>query len=124
MPCPNDARQRCVTVSFRVSPEQAQHLDVLVAASGMTKQDYIMAKLADETVVVQPSTKVYKALKNVMHDIYLELTRIHTGCALDKRTAAMVGRYGAILQLDFTSKQVKAQDNTPLVDDLPSARLR
>ncbi len=97
MPCPNDARQRCVTVSFRVSPEQAQHLDVLVAASGMTKQDYIMAKLADETVVVQPSTKVYKALKNVMHDIYLELTRIHTGCALDKRTAAMV----ALLAREF-----------------------
>jgi LmbE family N-acetylglucosaminyl deacetylase len=37
---------------------------------------------------------------------------------LEQRTAAMVGRYGAVLQLDFTSKQVKAQDNTPLVDDL------
>ena len=37
---------------------------------------------------------------------------------IEQRTAAMVGRYGAILQLDFTSKQVKARDNTPLVDDL------
>ena len=37
---------------------------------------------------------------------------------VEQRTAAMVGRYGAILQLDFTSKQVKAQDNTPLVNDL------
>jgi LmbE family N-acetylglucosaminyl deacetylase len=37
---------------------------------------------------------------------------------VEQRTAAMVGRYGAMLQLDFTSKQVKARDNTALVDDL------
>ena len=36
----------------------------------------------------------------------------------EQRTAALVGRYGAMLQLDFTSKQVKARDNTALVDDL------
>ena len=30
----------------------------------------------------------------------------------------MVGRYGAMLQLDFTSKQVKAQDNSAVADDL------
>lgn len=37
---------------------------------------------------------------------------------VEQRTAAMVGRYGAMLQLDFSSKQVKAQDNTSLVNDL------
>ena len=37
---------------------------------------------------------------------------------LEQRTAAMVGRYGAVLQLDFTSKQVKAHDNAPVADDL------
>ncbi len=37
---------------------------------------------------------------------------------LEQRTAAMVGRYGAILQLDFSSKDVKARDNTHLVNDL------
>ena len=36
----------------------------------------------------------------------------------EQRTAAMVGRYGAMLQLDFSSKQVKTQDNSLLVDDL------
>jgi LmbE family N-acetylglucosaminyl deacetylase len=36
----------------------------------------------------------------------------------EQRTAAMVGRYGAMLQLDFTSRQVKARDNSALVDDL------
>ena len=37
---------------------------------------------------------------------------------LEQRTAAMVGRYGAMLQLDFASKEVKAQDNTVVVNDL------
>ena len=36
----------------------------------------------------------------------------------EQRTAAMVGRYGAMLQLDFTSGQVKARDNAALADDL------
>ena len=36
----------------------------------------------------------------------------------EQRTAAMVGRYGSMLQLDFTSRQVKARDNSALVDDL------
>ena len=37
---------------------------------------------------------------------------------VEQRAAAMVGRYGAMLQLDFTSKQVKAQDNSAVADDL------
>lgn len=37
---------------------------------------------------------------------------------IEQRTAAMVGRYGAMLQLDFTSKEVKARDNEAVVEDL------
>ncbi len=36
----------------------------------------------------------------------------------EQRTAAMVGRYGAMAQLDFTSKEVKAQANEAVADDL------
>lgn len=36
----------------------------------------------------------------------------------EQRTAALVGRYGAMLQLDFSSKEVKTRDNGALVDDL------
>jgi LmbE family N-acetylglucosaminyl deacetylase len=36
----------------------------------------------------------------------------------EQRAAAMVGRYGAMLQLDFSSKAVKAQDNAAVVGDL------
>jgi LmbE family N-acetylglucosaminyl deacetylase len=37
---------------------------------------------------------------------------------VEQRTAAMVGRYGAMLQLDFSSKEVKARDQAAVVDDL------
>lgn len=37
---------------------------------------------------------------------------------LEQRTAAMVGRYGAVLQLDFASREVKGRDNSGLVNDL------
>ena len=36
----------------------------------------------------------------------------------EQRTAAMVGRYGAMLQLDFASKEVKSQENAAVVSDL------
>lgn len=37
---------------------------------------------------------------------------------LEQRAAAMVGRYGAMLQLDFASREVKARDNADVVNDL------
>ncbi len=37
---------------------------------------------------------------------------------VEQRTAAMVGRYGAMLQLDHSSKEVKARDAAALVGDL------
>lgn len=37
---------------------------------------------------------------------------------VEQRTAAMVGRYGAMLQLDFSSKEVKAREQAAVVDDL------
>ena len=41
MPCPNSARERSVTIGFRVTPEQARRIDLMARTSGMTKQDYL-----------------------------------------------------------------------------------
>ena len=43
-------RLRSKTVSFRVSPEEGQRLDAIVAMSGLTKQDYIVARLLCQEV--------------------------------------------------------------------------
>lgn len=54
-------RRRSVTVAFRVSPEEAQLIDAQVAMSGMTKQDYITARLLNRKVTVVPSSRLQKA---------------------------------------------------------------
>ena len=56
-------RWRNKTVGFRVSPEEAALLETAVSLSGLSKQDYIMRKLADREVVVMGNPRVYKALK-------------------------------------------------------------
>jgi len=69
-------RRRCKTVAFRISPEEADQLDLKVALSGLSKQDYITRRLLCRDVVVQGNPRVYKALKNQMAAIYEELKRL------------------------------------------------
>lgn len=90
MPCPNDHRERSVTVAFRMSPAMRDHIDAVIATTGMTKQDYIVSKLLDESVVVHPSTRVYKALREYMRDIHDQLCRINAGGKIDEGTLAII----------------------------------
>ena len=69
-------RWRCVTVGFRMSKEESDQLNRLVALSGMTKQDYIIDRLLNRAVVVVGNPRVHKALKDQMTDILQELGRI------------------------------------------------
>ena len=61
MDCCN--RWRSKTVSFRMSPEEDALLDSMVRLSGMTKQDYIIARLLKFEITVQGNPRVYKAMK-------------------------------------------------------------
>lgn len=69
-------RHRKTTVSFRVSPEEAEVLDRMVAASGLTKQDYIASCLLDHEITIIPSSRTYKGLYDEMWRVYRELRRI------------------------------------------------
>lgn len=69
-------RWRNHTVAFRVSNEEANLLNDLVALSGLTKQDYSTRRLLCRDVVVQGNPRVYKALKYQMAAIYEELKRL------------------------------------------------
>ena len=79
MPCPNSARKRSKTMTFRVSPQEYERITNLAKLSGMDKQDFILAKLMDHEIVVRPSTRVYKALKDTMAEIYPQRLRIRAG---------------------------------------------
>ena len=66
-------RLRNKIVALRMSPEESELLNTAVAISGLTKQDYIINKLLDRTVTVQPNPRVYKALKTQLENVLTEL---------------------------------------------------
>ncbi len=72
-------RWRSVTVAFRMSPEENEQLNHLAQLSGMTKQDYIIARLLQKEIVVHGNPKVYKALKDRMEAVLEELRQLEIG---------------------------------------------
>ena len=72
-------RWRNKTVAFRISPEEDEQLETAVRLSGLTKQDYIIRRLQNRDVVVQGNPRVYKALRNELAAVLLELQRIIPG---------------------------------------------
>lgn len=90
-------RWRNVMVSFRASPEEAQQLDRMVALSGLTKQDYIMKRLADREITVESNPRVYKALRIEMSRILQELQRISDSSEISDELTELIGMIATIL---------------------------
>lgn len=72
-------RWRNITVGFRVSPEEKEQINKAVRLSGLSKQDYITRRLLCQDVVVQGNPRVYKALRNELATVLIELQRIEAG---------------------------------------------
>lgn len=68
-------RFRGKIVSFRCSEEENAALDVAVQLSGLTKQDYIISRVLNRDIVVQPNPRVYKALKDRLELVLTELKK-------------------------------------------------
>lgn len=73
MPCENSARKRSKTMAFRCTSEEHKLICEMAAWSGMSRQDYIIAKLTDTEVEVRPSVSVQKALKDSMAELSKEV---------------------------------------------------
>lgn len=69
-------RWRSKTIAFRMSQEEADLLDDLVAVSGLTKQDYLISKALDRSVLVKPNPRVQKALREELEALATELSRL------------------------------------------------
>ncbi|MCK6139729.1 plasmid mobilization protein [Slackia exigua] len=88
----SQGRRRSVTVAFRVSPEEADLIDRLVDASGMTKQDYITGCLEEHAVVVVPSTRMQRGMSRQMDYAYRELRRMHSASELPPELITLLER--------------------------------
>ena len=76
-------RWRNHTVGFRVSPEENELLNRVVALSGLPKQEYCYRRCMNRDVIVQGNPRVYKALKNELAAVLQELQRIESGSDVD-----------------------------------------
>lgn len=76
-------RFRSITVGFRVSPEENELINKAVALSGLPKQEYCYRKCLNREVVVQGSTRIYKALKDELGTVLEQLQRIEAGNHVD-----------------------------------------
>ena len=121
MPCPNDRRERSVTVGFRMTPEQKRWLDRVAEESGMSKQDFIMARLRDEAIAVVPNVRVYRALREHMVELLRELRRIGAGFTVDERLHEEIERLTREF-VDLRGETEASAVNTERLDILGMSR--
>ena len=72
----NKNRFRSKTVGFRVSPEEWEQFEIAVKLSGLNKQDYLINRISQRDIVVQGNPRVYKALREQLSNVLVELSRI------------------------------------------------
>lgn len=70
-------RWRNVVVAFRMSPEEAQELNVKVALSGLSKQDYIIQCLLNHEIRVVGGMKVARKVRIHLDTILEELQSLN-----------------------------------------------
>ena len=69
-------RIRSITVGFRVSPEENELINAEVAISGLSKQEYCYRRCLNQDVVVKGNPRVYKALKDQLGNVLIQLKRL------------------------------------------------
>lgn len=60
-----------------MSGAEADELDTLVRLSGLTKQDYIIQRLLMRDIMVNANPRVFKALRNQLDSVLMELRRLN-----------------------------------------------
>ena len=85
------------SLPFRVSPEEDAQIERYVQLSGLTKQDYITRRLTHKDVMVQGNPRVFKALRNQLAEVLLELQRIETGGAVNDELLDLIEMIADIL---------------------------
>ena len=67
-------RFRSITVGFRVSPEENEQINKVVAISGLSKQEYCYRRCMQQDIIVNSGNpRVFKALRNNLAEVLVEL---------------------------------------------------
>ena len=83
-------RWRNKTIAFRVSPEENDLINARVAASGLTKQEFLTSNMLNTRITVRGSSRVYYGLQKDLEMVYGELKRIAAGENVDRELISLV----------------------------------
>lgn len=68
-------RFRGYTTAFRMSPEEHEELKKRVALSGLEKQEYMIQRALDKSIIVKGNMRTYKALRNQIDELNSNLCK-------------------------------------------------
>lgn len=86
----SQGRFRSKTIAFRMSPEEAELLQRMADASGMTKQDYLIDRALCREVTVIPNKRMQRYMEEGMSFVYKELRRLENGSYIPEELAYRV----------------------------------
>lgn len=89
-------RLRSKTVAFRMSTEEADLLQRMADASGMTKQDYLIERALCREVTVIPNKRMQRYMEEGLLFVYKELRRIESGGGIPEELADLACMLGDI----------------------------
>lgn len=69
-------RWRNKSVAFRMSPEEAEQLNLFSRLSGLTKQEYLIKRALQKDITVNGNPRIYKALHGLFNEVIDELRRL------------------------------------------------
>ena len=96
MPCENSARKRSKTMTFRCTPEEYELIANMAAWSGMSRQDYIMARLTGTEITVKPSSRTQRALRDSMKGLAERLLAV---CDADELDADLQRQLALVMEV-------------------------
>lgn len=89
-------RWRYTNVNFRMSPQEAERLNLMVKTSGMTKQDYCVKRLLCEDIIVHPNVRIQKYLREYLVSLTEEIKRLEK---IDNQSSDVLENIKYILNL-------------------------
>lgn len=93
-------RWRNKTVAFRMSPEEADELNVQVALSGLSKQDYLIQCCLNHEIKVVCGRKVAREMRMYLEALLEELQFMEEGTELHREVFAPLRHILEILNKD------------------------
>lgn len=88
-------RARGITHAFRTTQEEANEIDLLVRASGLTKQEYLYNKATDKDIKIIHTPRVNNLLRNEVRKLIDELSKL----SIENLSEDVLNRIELIIQL-------------------------